>query len=134
MSEEKTTIEIEALKDLHATIERQAAEIARLRAGAMSEEVRIVLDRGLEHHWFFAITSMKPGEFEREKAAIRSARHWLESQPTATCRMVCPYCGCNEFYDCTISGHLIVGHCNACGNRFTGTISLVISSPREMKP
>ena len=156
MNDEKTTIEIEALKDLHATIERQAAEIERLRAGVMSKEVRGLIVDAIDVARYCeddCLDSSCPGC--QKYGTVRS---WLESQPTATDKARCSKCGWDHNDDelsrlehvchqvvkrtyavCPLCGEsqspttTTVCHCSACGETFH-IQTIVISPPREVEP
>ena len=102
------------IDELATLIESLQTEIARLRAGAMPEEVRDTICEALARLAEYSSNSYplkKALEYSNE---INAARHWLESQPTAT-DIKCSACGCNEFIGGTLSSGTFVGYCNACG-------------------
>lgn len=64
-------------------IESLQTEIARLRAGAMPEEVREII-KGSLSRYYQETTDWHPNEGgEGERIKIAAARHWLESQQAA---------------------------------------------------
>lgn len=67
-------------------------------------------------------------DLDYELSRLADARHWPESQPTATDKAVCPKCGTISFL---FEGESMA-ECPKCDDRFSVKV-LVISPPRAPK-